>query len=84
MRFAIYMIAGGQFIFLCLAWVNIAMTPSDAAGQGMAYGFLMVGFLALAIVIIPAVLLARSEKWQGVGLFLAALPFLVLIWINAI
>ena len=84
MRFAIYLIAGGQFLFLCLAWVNIALNPSDPAGQGMAYGFLMVGFLALAIVAVPAILLARSEKWQWLGLLLAALPFLILIWINAI
>ncbi|MBO9450836.1 hypothetical protein J7426_11240 [Tropicibacter sp. R16_0] len=84
MRLAVYIIAGGQFLFLCLAWLEITMNPSDAAGQGMAYGFLMVGFLALAIVVVPAILLARSEKWQPLALLLAASPFLVLIWINAI
>lgn len=84
MRMAIYLLAGGQFLFLCIAWVNIVMNPSDAAGQGMAYGFLMIGFLALAIIIVPAILLARHEKWQWLGLVLASAPLLVLIWLNAI
>ncbi|WP_164659534.1 hypothetical protein [Tropicibacter sp. Alg240-R139] len=60
------------------------MTPSDAAGQGMAYGFLTVGFLALIIVVVPVNFLARSAKWQWLALLLATLPFLVLVWINAI
>ena len=50
----------------------------------MAYGFLIFGAVLLAVFLIPAFILARSDKWGWLGLVCAAVPVAAAVWLNAI
>ena len=81
MRKAIYFLATGELLLLAALWFGTIMNPSDPAGQGMVLGFLSIAAVAVLLCLIPALLLARSENWRGLGVFLATLPVLVLVWL---
>lgn len=81
MRRTIYFLASGELLLLAALWFGTIMNPSDPAGQGMAYGFLTVASAAIAAFLIPALLLARSENWRGLGVFFAILPVLMIAWL---
>ena len=84
MRYAIYALAALQIAALIFSFAQTVLHPSDAAGQGMAYGFLTIGAVLLAVVLIPAFILARSDKWGWLGLVCAAVPVAAAVWLNAI
>ena len=77
MRNAIYLLALGQLLFLMAMTLDVAVTSTDAAGQGMAFGLLMAGYMIVAACAVPAVILARSESWQWLGILLVAAPMLI-------
>ena len=79
MRKAIFIICGIQAT-ICLVYLIAAFTiSSDAAGEGMARGFALIGSIAVAIFIIPAVLLAWSNKALKLALGLSLTPIILLL-----
>ena len=82
MRLAIYLLAALQVaVFIWAVW-DTSTSHMDAAGRGMAQGFLLVGGGLLAVLLGLALWLSRSEKWVGLGLaFALAFPALWLLMI---
>lgn len=81
MQKAVYALSLAYVFLFGWAWYDTSTASMDAAGRGMALGFLTVGIGATAILIIPALILAlsgRALKWAlGLALAPAALLFLV-------
>lgn len=80
MQKAVYALSLAYAILFGWAWYDTSTAPMDAAGRGMAFGFLTVGIMATAVLVIPAVILAamgRGLKWAlGLAIAPAALFFL--------
>lgn len=81
MRKTIYFLATGELMLLAAFWFAMIMNPSDPAGRGMSAGFLAIAALVAIACLIPALLLARSENWRGLGVFFAVLPVLMIAWL---
>jgi len=83
MRIAVFAISLAYVLLYGWAWVGTVNASMDAAGRGMALGFLTVGIGPTAIFVIPALVLAianRAPKWAlGLSLAPAALLFLVVM-----
>lgn len=71
MRRAIYLLAALQIALYGWAVYDTATSHMDAAGRGMAEGFLVVGGGLLVVLLGLALWLARSEKRAPLGLVLA-------------
>ncbi|UWQ90630.1 hypothetical protein QEZ52_17600 [Aliisedimentitalea scapharcae] len=84
MRSVIYLLSLGQLLFLMAMTLDVALTSTDAAGQSMAFGLLMAGYMIVAACVLPAVILARSENWQWLGVPLAVAPVLVALAVFAL
>ena len=74
MRNAVFLIAGAQAVLLLL----MALWPDppgiDAAGRGMAMGYLMVFAVVAALFLVPAVILALTNRALKVALLLSLVP----------
>ena len=68
----IYILGGAQVLLLIVLWIEAALSTTDKAGKGMAFGLLTAFGMILVVCLIPALFLARSERWQPLGLALAA------------
>ncbi|MCB1332555.1 MAG: hypothetical protein KDK26_02660 [Roseivivax sp.] len=86
MRNAIYVLVGVQVAILVFALISTsASSGMDAAGRGMAEGLLVAGGIAMAVIFLPAVLLAGNPRWQKLALGLALLfPALILLYLAAL
>ncbi len=74
MRKAIYIIAAAQAVFLILMMVWPDPPGIDAAGRGMAMGFLMIFCVITALFLIPALILALNNKALTLALILSLAP----------
>lgn len=76
MRTAVFLIAGLQ-IFLFVYLSITATGGSDAAGNAMSQGFLALGGIVMAILLVPALILAIVRRAEGFALALAILSLVV-------
>ncbi len=80
MRKAVFIIAGLQFAIAILFMIQAFTLQSDAAGEGMARGFALVGFIAVSLFNGPALLLAAIDRYLKVALVLSlACPVLFFV-----
>ena len=77
MKTAIFFFAGVQVLILAILMLNAG--GSDHAGNAMESAFLAVAAIALALCLIPAVLLARADKALPWALALTAAPLLLIL-----
>lgn len=74
MRKAILFIVGAQVALLILMAVWPEPSGMDAAGRGMAMGFLMIFAAVAALFLVPAMVLALKDKALNLALVLALFP----------
>ena len=83
MRLAVFLLALVYTALYGLAWSDVLNGGGDAAGRGLALGFISIGATTTAIFLIPALILAivdRALKW---ALGLAILPGVLLVLVFA-
>ena len=82
MRLAVLIIAGVQLAVL--AYIGLTGTiGSDPAGNAMAHGFVTLAGIAMAVCLVPALILAISQRAQKLALLLSLLPLVVLVLLFA-
>lgn len=81
MKRAVFALSLAYVILFGWAWFDTANASMDAAGRGMALGFLTVGIGGTALFVVPALILTlmdKAPKWAlGLALAPAVLLFLV-------
>ncbi|PSL18157.1 hypothetical protein [Shimia abyssi] len=86
MKRAVYVLSLAYSIFFAWAWIDTATGSMDAAGRGMALGFLIVGIGFTALFVIPALILTirdKAPKW-ALGLVLAPGALLIFMSLGAL
>ena len=78
MRIAVFILAGLQVALLILFAVGSGM--SDPAGNAMSDAFLTIGGIIMAILLVPALILAINNKAPSVAITLAALSFGIIVF----
>ncbi|MEX0286581.1 MAG: hypothetical protein AB3N23_18390 [Paracoccaceae bacterium] len=81
MRRAVFILAVAYALFFGWTWHDVANSSNDAAGRGMAMGFLTIAMFGTAVFVVPAVILAamdRGLKW-ALGLALAPAVLMMVI-----
>lgn len=81
MRRAVFLLTFAYVVLYGWAWYDTATASLDAAGRGMALGFISIGMMATALFVIPALVLAlmdKAPKW-ALGLALTPAALLVLV-----
>lgn len=79
MRVAVFAICLAYALFFGWNWVETVKAGGDAAGRGMALGFLTIGMGTTAIFVIPALILAITGRGMKWALGLALVPALLLL-----
>lgn len=82
MRLAVFLLALAYAALYVVSWGNALNGGGDAAGRGMALGFISIGATITAGFVIPALILAvlnKAPKW-ALGLALAPGVFLILVF----
>ncbi|MBE1283563.1 MAG: hypothetical protein GJ676_09660 [Rhodobacteraceae bacterium] len=76
----VFLISLGYVVLFVVAWVSTATASMDAAGRGMALGFLTVAIGITVIFVIPALILALRDKAPNWALGLALAPAALMLW----
>ena len=79
MQKAVYSISLAYAILFGWAWYATATGSQDAAGRGMALGFLTVGIGVSLIFVLPALILALTDKAPKWALGLALTPAALMV-----
>ena len=79
MRRAVFTISLAYVILFAWTWHEVTNTANDAAGYGMATGFLVIGMWSTAIFAVPAVILAALNKWIKFAFVLSLIPAGVIV-----
>lgn len=82
MRRAVFAISLAYAILFAWSWISTATGTMDAAGRGMALGFLMIGIIATAIFVVPALVLAIRNKALNWALGLSLTPAILLLLVS--
>jgi len=80
MRLGVIILALGQIGLATIVLYMAFTTESDAAGEGMARGFALVGMTAVILFNAPALLLASIDKFLKAALVLALVCPLLGAW----
>ncbi len=83
MRRAVFILALAYAALYGWAWVGTLNASTDAAGRGMALGFIGIGMMATAVFVIPGLILAildRAPKW-ALGLAVTPVALHVLFFL---
>ncbi|MCE8509726.1 hypothetical protein KBY31_02470 [Ruegeria pomeroyi] len=83
MRRAVFAICLAYALLYGGAWISTVNASLDAAGRGMALGFLTVGMGTTAIFAIPALILAISNRALNWALGLSLVPAVLLLVVMA-
>ena len=79
MRTATFVLVALQALFVLALVISAATTRSDAAGQGMASAYAMVGAAVFVVLALPALTVASFTGQQWLGLTLSILGILILL-----
>ncbi|MGR3617533.1 MAG: hypothetical protein ACU0BB_16040 [Paracoccaceae bacterium] len=74
MRIIVLFISIGYAIMFAWLWHDVTNSSNDAAGYGMATGFLTIGMYITGFFAGPAVILAVLGKWPKLALGLSLVP----------
>ncbi len=86
MRRAVFALCLAYVLLFGWAWYDTTNASMDAAGRGMALGFLTIGIGATALFAVPALILAamdKAPKW-ALGLALAPAGLLILVVMSGV
>lgn len=83
MRRTIFLLALAYAALYGWTWVSTMNGGGDAAGRGMALGFISIGATATAVFVIPALILAILDKAPKWALGLALTPAVLLVIVMA-
>ena len=84
MRRAVFILTLAYVALYGWAWIGTLNASTDAAGRGMALGFISIGMMATAVFLIPALILAildKAHKW-ALGLAVTPVALLVLVFLT--
>ncbi|MEP2531324.1 hypothetical protein [Shimia sp.] len=82
MKRPVYILSLAYAFFFAWAWFDTATGSMDAAGRGMALGFLTVGILVTSIFVIPALILTYRNKAPKWALALVLAPAILLAFLT--
>ncbi|WP_146348448.1 hypothetical protein [Falsiphaeobacter marinintestinus] len=80
MRKAVFALSLAYVILFGWAWFDTLNASMDAAGRGMALGFLTIGMGVTAVCVVPAVILAVMDKAPKWALGLALTPAALMVF----
>lgn len=83
MRIAVFLLALAYVALFGWTWITTLNGGGDAAGRGMALGFIAIGAGASAVFLIPALGLAMLDKLPKFALGLALAPAALLALVFA-
>lgn len=78
MRKTIFIISALQVLLVIAIAVRTILYPVDIAGAGTAYVIPQVYGLMIVIAVVPAMILAYTDRWQWLGLAMSLLPLIPL------
>ncbi|MCI5097874.1 MAG: hypothetical protein MRY77_16295 [Rhodobacteraceae bacterium] len=82
MKRAVYVLSLAYAVFFGWAWFDTATGSMDAAGRGMALGFLVVGIGITLFFLIPALILTLRDKAPKWALGLAIAPAALFVFLS--
>lgn len=80
MRRAVFSLSLAYVILFTWAWIDTLNASMDAAGRGMALGFMTIGLAITALFVIPALIMALNNKALKWALGLALAPAALLLF----
>ncbi|WP_458722322.1 hypothetical protein [Shimia sp. W99] len=80
MRRAVFALTLAYVILFTWAWIDTVNASMDAAGRGMALGFMTIGIGITALFVIPALIMALNNKALKWALGLALTPAALLLF----
>jgi hypothetical protein len=78
MKKTVFIIGAMQVLLAIAIAVKAFLDPAVVAGEGTAYVIPQVYALLIAMTIVPAALLAYTDRWQWLGVVFALLPLIPL------
>lgn len=82
MRRAVFALSLAYAVLYGWVWYDTVTASMDAAGRGMALGFLSIGMAATAVFVLPALVLAAMDKAPRWALGLALTPAVLLVLVT--
>lgn len=83
MRITVFLLTLAYAALFGSAWYDALNSGGDAAGRGMALGFISIGATTTAIFLIPALILAIADKALKWAVGLALVPAILLVLVFA-
>jgi hypothetical protein len=78
MHKTVYIIGALQVLLAIAIGVKAILDPVDTTGTGTAYAIPQIYALLIAMTIVPAAILAYTDRWQWLGVVMSLVPLVPL------